>query len=142
MSKPAFTNKDAEYLWDLGNELLDTEDRFAEGVRLQQIAGNLQRLDEKLLVMQSSTTSDFAKGKAVAFNEYYGRSNLPVDSRSAPVAARQFIDYSKARTVPAGKTASEVARDAKRKAERLAKQPSLGLKLNLGALRLPEVDNE
>jgi hypothetical protein len=147
MTKPIFINKDAEYLFNLGDTFLadeDDADSFATGIALQRIAGKLQRLDDKVLNLLSKTSTDYAKGRKDALQEVYNRSNLPPADRTPTNEMRKVgviaYDETKVRKIPRGvsglepgKSGSKFNGQPKARADRLA---GLSLKLDLGKLKL------
>lgn len=133
MSAPIYINKDAEYLYELGQTFL-ADDDIETGMRLCDIAASLQRLDDR--VLSSVKDGEFAAGVREAYNRVFAKSNLPPNERAPTPDMRKHLDISayKITKVPRGKSAFEPGTN--KLAEPKAPDARLaGIKINLGGLK-------
>lgn len=138
MSDPIFVNKDAEYLYTLGQTFIEDGD-LEGGLRLSQIAQRLQSLDDRALSLDKEGL--FAAGVQEGMTRIYGRTNFP--GESMPAAMRKVFagkPLPAIKKIPTGMTAQGLREKAEREARESAKKPDfsgikLDLKIDLASLR-------
>jgi hypothetical protein len=137
-----FINKDAQYLFDLGNQLaeglVEESAMFSTMMKLHDVARKLQAMDERNLALASSDKNEaFDRGVLEGYRRVYERSNIPAEDRVMPVVVQKAGVG--VRVMPAGKTLSQINSAAEARKRLAKKQPVVnvtGIKLNLSALRL------
>lgn len=128
-----YINKDAEWLHALGQTFIQDGD-FETGMRLTQVAANLQSLDDKVCAVTEH--GEFAAGVREAYMRTFQRSNLPPNERApAPDMARALAISIAHRQITAAPKSPKppklrVSGVSDKTLERLA-----GIKININALR-------
>ena len=128
-----YINKDAEWLHALGQTFIQDDD-FETGMRLTQIAANLQSLDDKVCAVTQH--GEFAAGVREAYMRTFQRSNLPPNERApAPDMAKALAIAVAHRQITAAPKPPKppklrVSGVSDKTLERLA-----GIKININALR-------
>ncbi len=124
-----YINKDAEWLHDLGQTFISDGD-FETGMRLTQIAANVQSLDDKVCAVTAH--GEFAAGVREAYMRTFQRSNLPPNERAPAPDMAKVLALAQVTRAPSRKERPRheprlrVAGVSDRTLERLA-----GIKINL-----------
>lgn len=146
MSQSPFVSLDARWLWELSQRLPD--DMLADVVRLAEIAGRHERLDEQVRNLTAAPKGDgYAQGALDMAAKIYGRSNLPVGDRTPQVELNKAVErvYAKpgveeingvkVKKIPRGISAFVIEPEKPKVSKPKAPNPKLaGLTLNLSLL--------